>query len=297
MKFLLVDAYIHHKNKLSIQHMARVANARLVVSANPNHFTDSYDLVFVPSTCIPASAFPRARRIIYGPHNFVFVQEPWISSSRLFDARCVYTTLSQWVTDMEATIAPMCLPSKPIPFSVDTDLFRPDPSVPKGTDCFVYVKQRHPTIVQAVLDQLNARHLRYTVVTYGSYKEEDYIRILKRSSFGVWVGRHESQGYALEEALSMDCPLVVLDATTMFDEYDNSRETYGHLRGKLDLRSTSIPYWSDECGVRIECPDELPNALDAITTRSFLPREYIVNTLSHERCLRRFLEPTSIPSL
>lgn len=291
MKFLLVDAYIHHKNKLSIQHMARVANARLVVSANPNHFTDAYDLVFVPSTCIPASAFPRARRIVYGPHNFVFIQEPWISSSRLFDGRCVYTLLSQWVVDMEATIAPLCLPGKPIPFSVDTDLFRPDASVPKEYDCFVYVKQRHPSIVQSVIQQLTMRGLRFIIVTYGSYREEDYIRILKSSKFGVWIGRHESQGYALEEALSCDCPLIVLDATTMFDYYDNGREiNYNHLRGKLELKSTAIPYWSDKCGIRIEHPHELPAALDAITTRTFSPREYIVETLSHERCLSRFLE-------
>jgi hypothetical protein len=286
MKFLLVDAYIHHKNKLSIQHMARVANARLVVSANPNHFTDSYDLVFVPSTCIPASAFPRARRIIYGPHNFVFVQEPWISSARLFDRRCVYTLLSRWVVDREATL---CLPSKPLPFSVDTDMFRPEPSVPKEYDCFVYSKRRHPSIVRAVLDQLEARKLRYTVITYGSYKEEDYIRIVRSSKFGVWVGCNESQGYALEEALSINCPLVVLDATTMFDEVDNGREVYSHLRGKLELKSTTIPYWSDACGIRIERSEELPEALDTITTRTFSPRDYIVNTLSHERCLLRFL--------
>jgi hypothetical protein len=289
MKFLLVDAYIHHKNKLSIQHMARVANARLVVSANPNHFTDAYDLVFVPSTCIPASAFPRARRIVYGPHNFVFIQEPWISSSRLFDGRCVYTMLSQWVGDMEAAIAPMCLPSKPLPFSVDIDLFRPDASIPKEYDCFVYVKQRRPDIVRAVLDQLNARQVRYTIVTYGSYKEDDYIRIARASKFGVWVGRHESQGYALEEALSIDCPLIVLDATTMFDEYDNGRETYAHLRGRLELKSTSIPYWSDECGIRIEQLVDLPAALDTIVSRTFSPRKYIVETLSHEKCLSRFL--------
>jgi hypothetical protein len=50
------------------------------------------------------------------------------------------------------------------------------------------------------------------------YKEADYTHALRTASWGIWLGQHESQGYAFQEALSMGVPLIVLDATSMRDE-------------------------------------------------------------------------------
>ena len=84
---------------------------------------------------------------------------------------------------------------------------------------FVYVKNRKVDTkkIQSLLEEKN---LNYTWIVYGSYSEDDYIRIVQKSKFGIWIGSHESQGFALEEALSMNCPLLVLDAQSMHEEFD-----------------------------------------------------------------------------
>jgi FkbM family methyltransferase len=103
---------------------------------------------------------------------------------------------------------------------------------------------------------------------------------------------HESQGFGLEEAMSSGVPLLVMDAASMYDEMDNGvNATYEHLRPNK-LFATSVPYWSDECGIKITKQSELSDAIDKIliTYDSFTPRDYIVRTLSDEVCMRRILD-------
>ena len=52
------------------------------------------------------------------------------------------------------------------------------------------------------------------------YNETDYINYLKECKYGIWVDAHESQGFALEEALSLDVPLLVWNIKSLNQEYD-----------------------------------------------------------------------------
>jgi len=139
---------------------------------------------------------------------------------------------------------------------------------------------------------LNQKGLQYKIFRYGSYNEEEYKSSLQKAKFMLTLDAHESQGFALEEAMSSGVPLLVMDATSMYDEMDNGvTVTYEYLRPKK-LLATSVPYWSDECGIKITEQSEMSYAIDKMLTlyQTFTPRDYIVRTLSDEVCMRRILD-------
>jgi glycosyltransferase involved in cell wall biosynthesis len=182
---------------------------------------------------------------------------------------------------------------KELPYSVDTSTFKPlSPPLKKEYDCIVYIKRRSNELVNYTISMLNQKELTYKAFKYGSYNEEEYKDSLQKAKFMLILDAHESQGFALEEAMSSGVPLLVMDATSMYDEMDNGvNATYAHLRPKK-LLATSVPYWSDECGIKITEQSELSEAIDRMLTtyQSFTPRDYIIRTLSDEVCMKRILD-------
>ena len=100
---------------------------------------------------------------------------------------------------------------------------------------------------------------------------------LKKSKFGIWLGRHESQGFALEETLACDVPLLVWDVTSMNQEDGSNWPEY---------KATSIPYWDENCGKVFYQSSELHESMDEfiLNLPNYKPREYICNHLSAEVC-------------
>ena len=181
---------------------------------------------------------------------------------------------------------------KELPFAVDTNHFKPINNIDKEFDCIVYVKRRSNELVNNTIMLLDQKGLQYKIFKYGSYNEQDYMNTLHRSKFMITLDAHESQGFALGEAMSSGVPLLVMDAQSMYDEMDNGiTAAYEYLRPKK-LAATSVPYWSDECGIKITEQIELSTAIDRMMTtyKDFTPRDYIVRTLSDEVCMKRILD-------
>ena len=109
------------------------------------------------------------------------------------------------------------------------------------------------------------------------------------------LDRHKSQGFALEEAMSCNIPLLVMDTTSMYDEMENDgvKSTYNYMReSNKKLLATSVPYWSSECGIKIIEKGELSESIDKmmILYNNFTPRNYIIRTLSDYVCMKRILD-------
>lgn len=140
---------------------------------------------------------------------------------------------------------------------------------------------------------LEEKALKYHVFRYGSYNEEDYKNCLLMSKFMLVLDGHESQGFALEEAMSCNTPLLVVDATSMYDETNDG--VYEHLKPKK-LLATSVPYWSEECGIKITNPVQLSDSIDNMMAnyKQYTPRNYILNTLSDKVCMERILDYFSL---
>jgi hypothetical protein len=294
MKVLFVDNYVHHKNKKAFFLMCKSKDIECVTSTSPEDFQKEWDFVLVPSQYIPPQAFPKAKSIMYGPQNFVFVNAQWKKGKTEFPAHCFYNLLSNWVIEVQEEFGGLSLPAKALPFAVDVERFQPlDPPVEKIYDCFIYIKQRSQEDVKYVISKVQEQNLRYKVIVYGQYNEEDYIQTLHTSKFGIWVGQHESQGFAVEEALSCNVPLLVFNVTSMFNEYNEKNQiAYTNEIGVYKLKATSIPYWDETCGLvfteRNEFPILLNRMLSIYTT--FSPRTYILKTLSPEVCMDRLLK-------
>ena len=150
------------------------------------------------------------------------------------------------------------------------------------TEVFIYFKRRNPAELTFVESLLKTKNINYRIFDYVKrYDENDYLSFLQKSKFGIILDAHESQGFAIQEALSCDVPLLVWNTTRMNQEY-GSRYS--------NIPCTSIPYWDERCGEIFY--NNLEEKFDLFISKleTYKPREYILENLSVEKCAKRFLE-------
>ncbi len=286
MKLLQCGGDCHYKNMNAIKLMTSSLEIDYINSNDEHLFLNDWDFVFIPSNFIPAEKFPNAKIILYGPQNFTFPEGLWTRLDYKNDKRIYYICLSKWIENVFNEIANFKENIKmlPYPFAVDVDRFKPAEHKVYERDCFIYMKRRkHHEIekVKAICDQLK---LSYSVITYGSYKEADLIHLCNTSKFAILLDCHESQGFAVQEIMSMNAPLVVWDAKDMFVE------GYEQYRGRYQLKSTSITTWDDTCGI-VADEGTIDDCIKFMAEhyRDYSPRDLIVRELSPAVCMERWL--------
>lgn len=297
MKLVLymVSGIPHHKNWEAIQRMCKSCNIDFEYTNNIERLKyDNYDILYCTSNYVDPYIISNRIKIIYGP-QFWIIPEPPIVGKLKSDLvnRCVYNSLSKWVGDYYLELATeLIFPISYFPFSVNTEKFKPFYGIEKVYDCIVYIKRRSNSLINYALDILNKKELKYKIFRYGSYNEDDYLDSLQKAKFMLTLDAHESQGFALEEAMSCNIPLLVMDATSMYDETnDGINSSYNYLKPK-NLIATSVPYWSEECGIKITEHSDLSDAIYRMLNsyQLFTPRDYIIRTLSDEVCMKRILD-------
>jgi glycosyltransferase involved in cell wall biosynthesis len=147
--------------------------------------------------------------------------------------------------------------------------------------CFVYYKQREPLELSFIINFLKNKD--YKIFKYGEYDENDYIEYLKTCEFGFWLDAHESQGFALEEALSMNVPLLVWNVKFMSQEHGSNYQNY---------EATTIPYWNEQCGEYFYEQNEFEDKYKLFMSKlkTYEPRQYILNNLSMEVCEQKLID-------
>jgi hypothetical protein len=136
---------------------------------------------------------------------------------------------------------------------------------------------------------------------YKKYDEnEDYLPTLKRCKFGIWIGCHETQGFAFQEALSCNVPLFVYDSVSMKEEcridLPLPRFTYSHVH--QNLPATSASYFDEQmCGIVCKTQSDLDSKmnifLQKLKNNEYNPRQFIVDNLSvacFEQRIEQFLQ-------
>jgi glycosyltransferase involved in cell wall biosynthesis len=180
------------------------------------------------------------------------------------------------------------------PCGIDTDLWRPNADVSKDIDVLIYdkIRWRRDELMPPLLRELhaatNALGLRTETIRYGSYRETEFQRKVERSRAMVFLCEHESQGFALQQTLATDVPVLAWDR----GGYWQDPNYYPHrvLGGPV----TSVPYWDDRCGDKFIGSGDLKAEFDLfwrkVLDRCFRPRELIVETLTLEQRARAYLD-------
>ncbi len=176
------------------------------------------------------------------------------------------------------------------PVGIDTDRFAPLPGVQRDT-VVVYIKQRSEREVQQVINLLEKKHIRYVLFRYGNYKETEYKRALEHARGIIWIGRSESQGIALLEALSMDVPALVWDVPSFGVWHGGGHNQF--TENELSFtEATAAPYFSSACGLTMLQDTELEDTYEAFMRdiNRFAPRTYVSEHLSLAGQARAFVQ-------
>jgi glycosyltransferase involved in cell wall biosynthesis len=287
---VLLVGWLHHKNLNALLKYKEIELFRADVLPES---LDSFDIVYCPSTCVDVSLYPGVR-FIFGPHFSVFPEANQMSLIR----GAVYVQPSAWTVDIWKGYR-YCrdIQLRILSFGVDTELFRPSNIDVKKDDMttlvgsgfkppenvFIYFKRRKPEELEFVENILRFYKVSYRIFSYGSYSESEYIQYLKSAKYGIWLDAHESQGFALEEALSMNVPLLVWNVRFMSQEYGSSY---------LDFFATTIPYWDYSCGEVVYDWQDFSKVYSMFLSKldSYRPREFVIKELSIDVCERRFLD-------
>lgn len=234
---------------------------------------------------------PKDVNVIIGPNLYVL---PRHIPKDLELGRAVLLEPSQWTKNFWLHFGFDDCPIDVWPVGIDTDDFLPKSSVQSCKDkVLVYFKQRYKSELKHVIDTLDSKGIAYELVSYGNYDEQTYKNLLQTSKYIVWVGRQESQGIALQEALAMDVPILVWDVTTV-GHWDCDKKSVNLFNDQeADYADvSSAAYFDESCGLKVLDGKLLSITIDKmeISYQHFEPRKFILQNLSLERQASKFVE-------
>lgn len=283
----------HPKNRHAFKQMCDDLGHTYTEITHLNELDRDTDLIWSPLAMIDPRTIPEKTKILFGPQFFIFPDPSHPLFIFDFSNKGFYTCLSEWNINVQHEfIHGPRIPFVALPFPIDTNKFKPV-STNKDIDVLVYFKQRDKNILDNLKEILSICPLTIHFIKYGDYKEDKYIDLLNRTKLCLWTGRHESQGFAFQECLSMNVPILCYDVKSMFEEFGSDRNKqyccYEDHKGKKNLFATSATSWSKECGEKTHNINEIPELiikmLDSLD--SYKPREFILNNLSSEACWNR----------
>ncbi len=282
MKVLFIKSHIHHKNINFILKCKKIY-FYIVNSINQinNIDVNTFDAVISPCDAIDVSKYPNTK-FIFGPQFSVFPEE---RLNIIKGQKTVYNLLSNWVINIWEKF-PVCnnLNLVALPFGVDTEKFVDNKSITEKNNVMVYFKHRNPEDLNFIESFLKYKNINYSVFSYDrKYDENEYISYLQNSKYCIWVDAHESQGFALQEALSCNVPLLVWNVTSMNQEYGSNYS---------NLPATTTSYWDNKCGELFYNINEFELTYNKFieNINNYKPREFILENLSVDVCENKLID-------
>lgn len=282
MKILFYKGNMHVKNMHALNNYKNI-EIHHINSLNEldNRDLSIYDCVFSPCVPIDVSKYPNTK-FLFGPQFSVF---PEHTLNLIKSNNSVYNLLSDWVINIWSKYT-LCdeLRLVKLPFGVDTNRFTDNKPITNRDKVMLYFKHRDPNDLQIIKNLLNLKNISYEVFSYDKkYNENDYIQYLQNTKYGIWVDAHESQGFALQEALSCNVSLLVWCVKTMNQEYGSNYPS---------LECTTIPYWDERCGEYFYNPEEFEDIFNKFLNNlnNYKPRDFILENLSMDVCEKKLID-------
>lgn len=233
-------------------------------------------------------SLPSSIKVLFGPNLFIL---PSDISEDYNLTKGVFLHPSKWIRSFWQDFGYKATPIEIWPAGIDTDEFLP--SSREKDIVLIYFKQRLPEELEYTEQILNQKNIKYEKVVYREYKEADYKEYLSRARYVIWLGRHESQGIALEEAMSCNVPILLWDVNYLGQWSPNKKEQLLFSDEQNSYKNTtSAEYFDDKCGVKIKQESDFADAIDRMELgwRDFQPRQYILDNLNLKKQARDLLE-------
>lgn len=287
---------LHHKNKQGLMNMINYINTHYPIeitymySYNRDDI-EKADIIYSPCYPIDTNLYSANKKFIFGPHFSVFPDNKFTTMLCNL-SNSVYIQPSKLAMEVwQNMLSKETIPLVWFPFPVDTNKFTPSNNS-RLDKIFIYYKRRHPTELQQLEEYLKSRceDLTYRIFDYVKrYDENEYLNYIRDCKFGIILDAHESQGFAIQEALSCNIPLLVWNVTTMGQEWNGNNYTYTGLQGAAIMQS--VPYWDSRCGELFYTFDQLDTTYNKFFTNldTYTPRDYILENLSLVPCSLRFM--------
>lgn len=284
MKVLYIKSNMHVKNHHALMNYKNI-DFTIINSVNDFYKMEnisSFDAVYSPCDPIDVSLYP-STKFVFGPHFSVFPEKNHMEMIE-GNKNVLYIQPSDWVRNLWK-FNPLCknIRLETLPFGVDTEKFVPKKPILERDKVFIYFKNRNPLDLKLIETFLLVKNYDFIIFSYKNrYNEEEYIDYLQNSKFGIWIGGHESQGFALQEALSCNVPLLLWSVKSMNQEYGSNYN---------DISATTIPYWHEKCGEYFHNPTEIEEKYNKFINNleKYKPREYILQNLSIDVCENRLI--------
>lgn len=179
------------------------------------------------------------------------------------------------------------------PVGIDTEKWVPSNNE-KTIDVLVYDKIRwkhdhyNEILLQPIIDYLEISKRSYSIIRYGSYKQEDFLEWLKISRSMIFLCEHETQGLAYQQVLACDLPIFAWDRGGYWQD-----PTYYPEKVKYEPVS-SVPYWDERCGRTFKDYEafefSFESFFEGVQSNTYSPREYILQNLTLAKCAETYLE-------
>ena len=252
-----------------------------------NHDINATRRCYIPKNKDALEFLGKARsRVVVGPNLYVLPDRiPGYLKPGL--ATTLYVHPCSWTIEMWKRLGYDLDNLHPWPTGIDLDEF-PARAMPAAgnAEILLYHKARSPRELEIIRETLDRAGLRYRLIVYGKYRQDEYLDALRNAPFVLWHGCHESQGIALQEALASNVPVLVADVRSLVEEPGSNWPESLH-----DFEVTSAPYFDARCGIRTRDLDKLPEVIEQMQGQLeiFEPRAFIAENLGLEKQARDFI--------
>ena len=167
---------------------------------------------------------------------------------------------------------------------IDTENWQQDKSLSQDNqiDCFIYYKNRTQQDLALIYKLCLYFKLKFELIEYGSYKEEQLRNLCNRSKFAILLTGTESQGIAYMNILSMNIPCYVFENSMWI--YDKNKE--------IKMPATSVPYFDNKCGVITKNLDikDFQSFILNVEKNLYTTREYIIQNHTLEQSANKYVD-------
>ena len=240
----------------------------------------NFKVIISPNIPINTSVFPN-KFFIFGPHFSVFPNQLLYKINNVHK-NSIYLQPSEWALNVWKNFnVESIIPLKVFYFPVNTKKFKLMENT-KKEKVFIYFKRRKLEELSFLKTFLHNKTIEFKIFDYVKrYEEEDYLKYLQESKYGIILDAHESQGFAIEEALSCNVPLLVWNVSSM-----NQEEGVNYP----NIPATSIPYWDNRCGESFYNKEEFEEKYNEFTSKldTYKPREFVLDKLGIDKCAINF---------